>query len=111
MRSTSVDKADLARRCMRDRFPAAKVVDTHGEMIAYEMPQEAGYKLSEMFAEIQRMGDEGWVQDYAVSQTTLEQVFLQLAEEGAPARNSRNNNNNNNDNDNDNLRTEIVVIN
>jgi len=64
-------------------FPAARVVDAHGDMVAYELPQEAGYRLSLVFGELQGMGQAGWLDDFSVSQTTLEQVFLKLAKEKA----------------------------
>ncbi len=58
---------------------------TQSEMLGYELPQAAGYKLSAIFGEIQSMG--AYLDDFSVSQTTLEQVFLKLAKEkaeGAP---------------------------
>jgi ATP-binding cassette subfamily A (ABC1) protein 3 len=64
-------------------FPMAKLADAHGEMTAYELPQQAGYQLSTIFGLLQHMGAQGWTDDYAVSQTTLEQVFLKLAKEKA----------------------------
>jgi len=70
--------AELARV-----FPKARLADSHGDMTAYELPQEAGYRLSAIFGFLQSMGQSGWLDDYAVSQTTLEQVFLKLAKEGA----------------------------
>lgn len=64
-------------------FPMAKLADAHGDMTAYELPQQAGYQLSSIFGLLQHMGQQGWTDDYAVSQTTLEQVFLKLAKEKA----------------------------
>lgn len=49
--------------------------------MAYELPQDGGYKLSSIFAELQALGD--CLEDFSVSQTTLEQVFLKLAKEKA----------------------------
>ncbi len=50
-------------------------------MTAYELPHDAGYKLSNMFAELYKLAPN--LEDYSVSQTTLEQVFLKLAGEKA----------------------------
>lgn len=51
------------------------------DLLAYELPQEGGYKLSTIFAELQTLGN--CLDDFSVSQTTLEQVFLKLAKEKA----------------------------
>lgn len=53
--------------------------DTVVYMLEYELPQEAGYKLSTIFSSLQSLGD--YLEDFSVSQTTLEQVFLKLARE------------------------------
>jgi len=62
-------------------FPLAQVSDEHGGLLAYELPQAAGYKLSAIFSELQSLGT--YLEDFSVSQTTLEQVFLKLAKEKA----------------------------
>jgi len=62
-------------------FPQARIVDEHGDMLAYELPQSAGYRLSAIFGELQAMAN--YLDDFSVSQTTLEQVFLKLAKEKA----------------------------
>jgi len=80
-----VESMDRVKARIAQVFPAAQVVDAHGEMLAYELPQAAGYRLSHIFGELYQMGD--LVEDFSVSQTTLEQVFLKLAKEkaeGAP---------------------------
>jgi hypothetical protein len=50
-------------------------------MLAYELPQSAGYRLSAIFGVLQSMAQH--LEDFSVSQTTLEQVFLKLAKEKA----------------------------
>eukprot|EP00026_Physarum_polycephalum_P000423 Phypoly_transcript_00424.p1 GENE.Phypoly_transcript_00424~~Phypoly_transcript_00424.p1 ORF type:complete len:1603 (+),score=299.16 Phypoly_transcript_00424:284-4810(+) len=62
-------------------FPLAQVADEHGDLLAYELPQSAGYKLAFIFAELQSQST--FLEDFSVSQTTLEQVFLKLAKEKA----------------------------
>lgn len=77
----------LVRAEVMRAFPLARLADAHGEMTNYELPQNGGYQLSAIFGVLHAMGKQGWADDYAVSQTTLEQVFLKLAKEkaeGAP---------------------------
>lgn len=66
---------------LANTFPQAKIVDSHGDMLAYELPQSAGYRLSAIFGVLQSMS--AHLEDFSVSQTTLEQVFLKLAKEKA----------------------------
>lgn len=66
-------------------FPAAQLTDAHDDMIAYQLPVSdtgagAG-SIAPVFAALVDMRE--LTEDYAVSQTTLEQVFLKLAKEKA----------------------------
>ena len=92
-----------------ERFAAAVQAETHGCRIKYRIPlhgegADTDPKLSEVFAALEQARSLGVV-EYSVSQPTLEQVFISIANadqglRGAAAsvRNHNNNNNNNNNN-------------
>ena len=66
------------------RFPENKVSRSHTGMINFKIPQHAA-KLSEIFACMEYVKDK--VENYGVTQTTLEQVFLDLTADQADAEN------------------------
>jgi ABC-type multidrug transport system ATPase subunit len=57
---------------------AVKVLEHHAGQLRCELPS-AGLSLASVFAKIEAAKTELGVEDYAVSQTSLEQVFLQFA--------------------------------
>ena len=63
---------------IKTRFPDNKVSRAHTGMITIKIPQHAA-RLSEIFACMEDIKDK--VENYGVTQTTLEQVFLDLTAE------------------------------
>ena len=63
---------------MRDRFPGSKVDERHGLFLRFEIPSSI-VSLAETFAVIESQKAKLNIEDYAVSQGTLEQVFIQFA--------------------------------
>ncbi|ORC80831.1 putative ABC transporter [Trypanosoma theileri] len=59
-------------------FPAAQLDEVRGHRYTYALP--AGTRLSEAFGELERHREEVGIADYAVSQTSIEQVFLRISE-------------------------------
>jgi hypothetical protein len=62
-------------------FPTAQLTDAHYDMLAYQLPVAGAGSgsIAQVFAALVDMCD--ITDDYAVSQTSLEQVFLKLAKE------------------------------
>mmetsp|Transcript_34505 Transcript_34505/g.83455 ORF Transcript_34505/g.83455 Transcript_34505/m.83455 type:complete len:484 (+) Transcript_34505:78-1529(+) len=65
---------------MKERFPGAAVVErlTNG-ILRFELPSN-GINLADIFGQIEKNKGRLHVKDYSVSQTSLEQVFIQIAQ-------------------------------
>jgi len=61
-------------------FPGAVVSERYGGQLRYDI-KRSDLKLSEMFAKLEAEREALSIEDYALSQTTLEKVFLQFAAE------------------------------
>ena len=61
---------------VNSKFPGALIVDEHAAIINFEIPKNSIAKLSAAFRTIESVKKQFGVIDYALSQSTLEQVFL-----------------------------------
>jgi hypothetical protein len=59
-------------------FPGARLEEEHGTRVKYCLPMK-DFSLSLAFSALEREKDRLGLEDYNVSQSTLEQVFLSLA--------------------------------
>ena len=59
-----------------ENFSNAVIVDEHGSMINYEVPRSSISKLSEAFRLLESNKQKLGIEDYSLSQSSLEQVFL-----------------------------------
>eukprot|EP00122_Pirum_gemmata_P011401 Pgem_evm1s10560 len=59
-------------------FPAAVLQEEHSGLLNYKLPSQ-GVTLAYIFTELERLKVEEDVEDYGLSQTSLEQIFLQFA--------------------------------
>nr|UOU03308.1 ATP-binding cassette subfamily A1-like 1 [Brachionus rubens] len=71
------DKINL-KKFMKRNFPTSKIQETHRNLFEYVLPFE-DTKLSHIFGRIESNRDYLNVKDYSVSQTTLDQVFINFA--------------------------------
>ncbi|ESL05828.1 hypothetical protein TRSC58_06509 [Trypanosoma rangeli SC58] len=60
-------------------FPTAALNEVRGNRYTYALP--ATMSLSEAFNVLETHGEEICITDYAVSQTSIEQVFLRISEQ------------------------------
>ena len=60
---------------VRRRIPSAQLLETHESMLRYSIPQESA-TLSFVFGQVEAIKAQFSVEDYSLSQTTLEQVFV-----------------------------------
>ncbi|XP_074643630.1 phospholipid-transporting ATPase ABCA1-like [Tubulanus polymorphus] len=65
---------------MEDRFPTAVLKEEHHNMLQYHLPA-ANISLSYIFGAIERNRKNLHIEDYSVSQTTLDQVFIGFAKQ------------------------------
>jgi hypothetical protein len=59
-------------------FPQANLDENLGEQLRYEIPME-GLQLSTAWANVEKGKNDHGITEYAISQTTLEQVFVRFA--------------------------------
>ncbi len=72
-------KTDV-ERFIETQFFNAQLVEKHGTLFHYQLPQE-DLSLALVFAEIEKNKHSLNIVDYSVSQTNLEQIFLDLTRE------------------------------
>ena len=68
----------LLHRFMETEFPGAILEEEHMVRVKYSLPQKT-VSLAHVFATLEREKSNLGLEDYSVSQSTLEQVFLSLA--------------------------------
>jgi hypothetical protein len=59
-------------------FNNAQIKDAHHYMLEYQIPME-GLLLSEVFRKLEILCKTDTIEDYSVSQTTLDQIFVSFA--------------------------------
>ena len=73
-------RMDGVKSWLKTEFPTAIIKEDLGPQIRYEIPQER-LELSKAWANLEEHRVEHGVTEYALSQTTLEQVFVRFAAE------------------------------
>jgi exo-beta-1,3-glucanase (GH17 family) len=58
----------------------AKLVDNHTTMFSYEIPMH-NLTLGQLLERVEEVKHELQIRDYSVSQTSLEQIFITMAQE------------------------------
>ncbi|XP_076977505.1 phospholipid-transporting ATPase ABCA7 [Tamandua tetradactyla] len=62
-------------------FPGAELREVHGGRLRFQLPPGSGCSLAHVFSELAAHGAEHGVEDFSVSQTTLEEVFLYFSKD------------------------------
>lgn len=62
-------------------FPGAELREAHGSRLRFQLPPGGRCALSRVFGELAARGAEHGVEDFSVSQTTLEEVFLNFSKD------------------------------
>lgn len=70
----------LVESLMQDRFPGIVLKERHGGLLQFHLPSRAG-SLASVFSVLAAHRGPCHIQDYSVSQTTLDQVFVHFARE------------------------------
>jgi TM2 domain-containing membrane protein YozV len=70
------DAVEEAKAFVGSTFPGAVIVDEHATLLNFEIPKTSITRLSSAFATLEEAKQPLQVVDYALSQSTLEQVFL-----------------------------------
>merc|ERR1719201_1165771 len=77
---TTDEKGDAVVDWVEHEFPTAECVERMGGQARFDIPQE-GIQLSKIFRTLSNSKEALGLADFAVSQTTLEQVFVKFAAE------------------------------
>lgn len=62
-------------------FPGAELRERHGGRLRFQLPQGECCALAHVFGELAAHGSDHGVEDFSVSQTTLEEVFLHFSKD------------------------------
>jgi len=65
-------------------FPGSALKDVHHGLVQYHVPRSSSVSLAALFAAMEEIRGQFSVEDYSVNQTTLEQVFINLARSQRP---------------------------
>lgn len=63
---------------IQERVPGSVLLEEHSSLLSFEVPA-TGLKLSGLFAILSQCREQFPIEDFSVSQTTLEQVFVNMA--------------------------------
>lgn len=74
---------------IEEKFPSCVLIDIHQGYVNYHIT-DTSLKLSEIFGTMERAKTQLCIEDYSVSQTTLEQVFINFAHAQTPPQDQEN---------------------
>ncbi|KAH0514125.1 ATP-binding cassette sub-family A member 7 [Microtus ochrogaster] len=75
------DQAEPAIAFLVATFPGAQLREAHGSRLRFQLPPGGGCTLARVFRELAAQGKDHGVEDFSVSQTTLEEVFLHFSKD------------------------------
>ncbi|KAM4663281.1 cholesterol transporter ABCA5 isoform 1-T2 [Discoglossus pictus] len=76
-----VQKLEHLHKEILEIFPNASRLESFASLLSYKIPKEDVQSLSQSFANLEQVKRTFNIADYSFSQSTLEQVFLELAKE------------------------------
>ena len=79
---------DPVKRFISKRFPRSQLREQHHNMLQYQLPSD-DLSLSQVFATMEKTKRKFNVEDFSVSQTTLDQVQEELGDLGIKGEESR----------------------
>ncbi|KAK0409055.1 hypothetical protein QR680_004314 [Steinernema hermaphroditum] len=69
------------KEAIREHFPGSVLKEEHLLQLNFELKRRDETSWSSLFAKMERLVDPAGIEDYSLSQTTLEQVFLEFTRE------------------------------
>ena len=75
--SADVTKANAAKQAINQNIMGSKMVSDQNLEVTYKVPES--HKLSDLFSHLANWKETFDLQDYSLSQTSLEQIFIQFA--------------------------------
>lgn len=80
--TTGQKDIEAARSFIRTEFPDSHELEAYGGSLKYKVPLRQGLSLAYVFSLIEDNKDRVGISQYALGQTSLEQIFIQFAKEG-----------------------------
>jgi len=77
--AVSTQQGRVSEEICGQLFVNARCTEQFGRHSVYHIPQTSVQRLSEVFSHLQRMKQDALISEYSFSQSSLEQVFLELA--------------------------------
>uniref|UniRef100_A0A8C5QZ00 ATP binding cassette subfamily A member 5 n=1 Tax=Leptobrachium leishanense TaxID=445787 RepID=A0A8C5QZ00_9ANUR len=78
---TGVQKEDLVHKAILQIFPNASRQESFASLLSYKVPKDDVQSLSQTFSKLEQVKHAFCVEEYSFCQSTLEQVFIELAKE------------------------------
>ncbi|KFO28911.1 ATP-binding cassette sub-family A member 7 [Fukomys damarensis] len=75
------DQSEQAAAFVTAEFPGAELREAHGPRLRFQLPPGGHCALARVFRELAAHGPDHGVEDFSVSQTTLEEVFLYFSKD------------------------------
>lgn len=75
------DQSEQAAAFVTAAFPGAELREAHGPRLRFQLPPGGHCALARVFRELAAHGPDHGVEDFSVSQTTLEEVFLYFSKD------------------------------
>uniref|UniRef100_A0A915BJC9 ABC transporter domain-containing protein n=1 Tax=Parascaris univalens TaxID=6257 RepID=A0A915BJC9_PARUN len=79
LRLKSMEIADRVKKEIAVAFPGSMLKEEHAIQLTYELVKREGLKWSSLFQRMEEIAASFDIADYSLSQTTLEQVFLEFS--------------------------------
>jgi len=86
--NTDESHEKAVEKFVKDTFKGAELKESHANRLKYEVPQQ-DISLSDIFAAMEQAKVTLSITDYAVSQSTLEQIFVSIAAAADPEANHK----------------------
>jgi len=81
--ASHVDAAPLCQH-IEHHFPGSALKDVHHGLVHYHIPRSPAVSFAALFSTMEEVRGQFSVEDYSISQTTLEQVFINFARSQNP---------------------------
>jgi len=72
-------KTQALMEYVRSTFPGSQLKEQHGALLHYRIGRTTGLSWAQLFGAVERARSQYDIDDYSISQTTLEQVFIRFA--------------------------------
>ena len=83
--STETEIDAVVQELVEKSLPGSKLVERHGRFLRLDIPSLATLGLSQLFRQLEAIKEsEEWkVENYSISQCSLEQVFIKLVDQAS----------------------------